>query len=750
VVLEDLHWSDEATLDVLRLLARRIEGLGALVLATYRDELARDHGLRIVLGEVGASRGVTRLAPAPLSVDAVAELAGSAGPDAGELHRRTAGNPFFVSEVLASGGAEMPDSVRDAVLARAARLRPDARRLLEAVAIVPQRTELWLLESLAAEDFGALEGCVASGMLRADRDAVAFRHEIARIAIEETLPPDRALSLHRAALAALGGRGVDLARLAHHAEAAGDEEAVLRHAPAAAERAAELGAHREAAAQFERALRFSGGLAAERRAHLLERRSYECYLTDRIAEAIDARRLALDEHRRAGDRVREGDAHRWLSRLVWFLGDNATAEDEARRSVELLQQQEPGRELAMAYSNMAHLRMLATDRAGAASWGRRAIDLAERLGEVEILAHALNNVGTAELQAGRVGGRAKLERSLELALDAGLEEHVARAYTNLGAAPVRAHQYALADRYLDAGLAYCRERDLDSWLLYMTGWKARSDLDQGRWAAATDGASAVLRHPGVAVPSRITPLVVLGLVRARRGDPDAWPPLDEALELARGTGELQRLAPVAAARAEARWLSGEDDRIAVETDEALALAAEVGDPWPIGELCAWRRRGGIGYAGPAAAEPFRLELEGDAAAAAAAWSALGCPYEAALALATSDDEPARRRGLAELRRLGGQPAAARVARALREGGARDVPGGPRASTLRNPAGLTRRELDVLALVADGLRNAEIASHLFLSEKTVAHHVSSILRKLGVRSRGQAAAEASRLGIAKDR
>ncbi len=251
-------------------------------------------------------------------------------------------------------------------------------------------------------------------MLHADRDAVSFRHELARLAIEDALAPHRRLLLHRRALAVLAAapRGrADPARLAHHAEAAGDGDAVLRHAPAAAERAAAVGAHREAAEQFARALRFADALAPDRRAELLERRSYECCLTDRIRDAIDARRRALEERRAAGDRRREGDAHRWLSRLAWFEADNATAEEEARSAVELLEALAPGRELAMAYSNTAHIRMLSGDDGDTARWGERAIELAERLQETEILAHALNNLGTAELRVGSPAGREKLESS---------------------------------------------------------------------------------------------------------------------------------------------------------------------------------------------------------------------------------------------------------------------------------------------------------------------------------------------------
>jgi DNA-binding CsgD family transcriptional regulator/tetratricopeptide (TPR) repeat protein len=750
LVIEDMHWADEATLDVVRLLGRRLERLPLAVVLTYRDEhLDRAHPLRVVLGDLSAP-GITRLVLRPLSPAAVAALAGDTTVDADALARRTGGNPFFVTEVLAARGAEMPATVRDAVLGRAARLGEPARGILDAVSIFPPRAELALLEACVPGYPDGLDECLTSGMLHTEGAAVAFRHEIARVALDGELTPHDRVRLHRAALRALGrALPPDPARLAYHAEGAGDREAVLRWAPVAAARAALVGSHREAAKQYARALREAEALDPERRAELYERCSYECYLTDQMPEALDARLRALAEHRARGDRVREGDAHRWVSRLRWFLGENEAAESEAQAALDVLEGLPPGPELAMAYSNMSQLRMLARHSEDAVVWGERAIALASRLGEDEILVHALNNVGAAQYQAGDPEGRATLERSLELALAGGLEEHAARAYTNIASQALQQRDYATAGEYLGRGIAYCREHDVDSWRLYMTGWLARLHFDRGRWDEAADAAATVLRYPNPAAPSRIKPLTVIGRLRSRRGDPEAWQPLDEALRLAEGMAELQRLAPVAVARAEAHWLAGELDLVADETESTLAVALRGCDPWAAGELAVWRRRAGVRERVPEAglAEPWALELAGRPEAAAERWDALGCPYESALALASAEGEEPLRRSLAELERLGAVRTAAAVAHTLRtRHGVRGIAVGPRAATRANPGGLTGRELDVLELVSEGLRNREIAARLYVSEKTVHHHVSAILRKLAVPTRGQAAAEAARLGI----
>ena len=742
-VLEDLHWADEATLDVLRLLARRVETLPALVVVSYRDdELARTHPLRIVLGELTTNQAVRRLKLAPLSQAAVAQLAEPHDVDSDELYHKTAGNPFFVVEVLATGGDELPPTVRDAVFARAARLTLSAKQLLEAVSVVVPQAELWLLDALAGDAIDALDECLTSGMLTSVPAGLAFRHELARLSIEESVAPNRRVELHRRALHALsdppsGAR--DLARLAYHAEAAGDAEAVLRFAPAAGAGAASLAAHREAAAQYARALRFGDRLPAVERAQLLEDRARECYVTDQYDEGIMALEQALELRRTLGDDLHAGDALRRLSEFLWCPGRTAESDRCARDAVTLLEALPPGRELGWAYANLALNCLSAARWEEAIAWGERALALAEGLGDEEIAAHALATIGACS-------DYGQLEESLDRARRAGRADLVGHVFVVLTIIAVEQRRQAEASKYLEVGIAFCSDLGLELFRLYLLAFRARLERDQGRWSEAADSAASVLRIPRTSNRPRIESLVVLALVRARRGDPEVWPPLDKAWDLARPTNELPKFGPVAAARAEAAWLEGDRDAVN-ETRDTLALACERKAPWLVGELAAWRRRAGLdGEFAAEAAEPYAQQLAGHPIEAAELWRQLGCPYEAALALADADEEEPLRRSHAELQALSAAPAAAIVARRLRERGARGVPRGPRPRTRDNPAGLTARELEVLALLADGLRNAEIAERLVVSTKTVNHHVSAILRKLDVRTRGKAGAEAARLGL----
>jgi DNA-binding CsgD family transcriptional regulator/tetratricopeptide (TPR) repeat protein len=750
LVLEDVHWADEATLDVIRLVGRRVTEVPMLLVLSWRDdELDRAHPLRIVLGDLPGSDRVTRLALAGLSPRAVAELAGPAGVDAGELHQWTAGNPFFVTEVLAAGTGLAPRSVQDAVLGRAARLGPAAREVLDAAAVVPGPAELWLLDALAPSAAGALDECLGAGMIVLGGGRVEFRHEIARHVVEESLPPGRRAVLHSAALAALSSQvAPDLARLAHHAEAAGDGEAVLRFAPAAAERAAAAGARREAAGLYARALRFAGALDPAGRAGLLERFAAEAFLTSGYEGAAAALREAVEIHRARRDLLRQGDALRQLAQQlgqdgVWAEGAAALAE-----AVAVLEQVAPGPELARAYSSMAASLGVVDDDA-ALLLGQRAIELAERVGCLDAAGDTLNVVGTVELRRGNLDGLVKLDRSRELAAQAGDELGVARAYAHPAAVLAARREWVLADCYIQPGLAFCRDRGLEAWRGWLTSLAAEAALARGRWDEAASIAAEILawRGEGFSQPgTRVSALVTLARVGARRGEPGYQPFLDEAVAIAKATRVAPAALLIAATRAEAAWLEGAPaPRIGEETEPATELEP-IAARWWAGELEVWHYRAGLGGGDPSRLpEPYRLEITGDAEDAARWWQERGCTYEAALALAGSGDPAALRRALDMLHGLGARPAAAVVARRLHALGELGVRRGPRPATAANPAGLTGRETEVLRLLAAGLSNTEIAVRLVLSGRTVDRHVSAIFGKLGVRTRGEAGEQAARLG-----
>lgn len=750
VVIEDAHWADDATFDLLRFLGRRIGSTRALAIVTYRDDEVRSrHPLRAVLGDLATSASVIRLGVPALSRAAVAELARGFDVDASELHRTTGGNPFFVTEVLAAGGSVMPTTVEDAVNARASRLPDGARGALDLASVIGSEVDPEILTALGATP-SDIEAMLDSGILRAAGPRIAFRHELVRDAVYGGLSVPRRRELHRRVLAWLSHSDVardDPAVLAHHAAEAGDGKAVLRFAPVAAARAAALRAHREARAQYARLIPYLSGLADERRAELLDAYSTECTIGDAFAEGASARRQAIDIWRRLGRPTRVGLGLSLLAQAELGLGRDADAEASNDEAIRVLEPLAPSLELARAYWYGAVICASAGDTAGVVEYGTRAIELCRTLDELPMMANAHNVIGGALLAVGDEEGRAHLARSLALGRELDTPELIADAHVLSGTAAIAAHRFDDAVRELRAAAAIAVERDHDNIRHDAMAKLALALLYLGHLNEAADAAMAVAARPLVAAYSRMTALLALGRLRARRGDPGAMEVLDEALELAQRSGSPGKALPIRLARAEAAVLSGDTHRALEEAEAARACLPDHRVPWHVGELAYWLASIGKPDEAPtAAAEPYALQSSGAAAAAAAAWDALGCPYEAARARSDADDPAMVRQALDALNELGARPAAAMTACRLRELGVRGIPRGPRPSTLDHPAQLTRRESQVLALLAQGLRNQEISARHAVSARTVDHQVSSILAKLGVRSRTEAVAEAHRLGL----
>jgi DNA-binding CsgD family transcriptional regulator len=631
------------------------------------------------------------------------------------------------------------------MLARVARLSDAARAVAELVSLSPAHLTIPLVEAVHGPAGDAIEEAVSKGVLIADGPRLRYRHELARRAVEQSLSSARRTKLHAATFAALrdfGGEAVPLQRLVHHAEGAGLGDEVLRLAPIAAREAARSSAHREAARLYALALDQGAQLDAAALAELLEARAHECMLTNLPDQSIAARVEALELRRRMNQTLQEGVDLRWLARLHWLKDADPIAHTYAEAAVAVLERLPPGRELAMAYSTMSQLQMVTDHTAGAVAWGGRAIALANEIGDVEALVHSLNNVGTAQLQV-EASDEAwqSLERSLALAIQHGLEEHAARAFNNLQTVSVLHREYARAFEYAERGIAFCEERDLDLYTARLHIRRAYACIEFGRW----HDAERDLLRLGLALTlsplEQATSGFVRGLLQMRRGDEEAEDKLVGLTDVLRRIGVQLWYIATASACAEAAWLRGDADAVEAVAQSALELANEFGEPWRIGQLAMWLKRAGRPWHGPLRniAHPYTLELADAWREAADEWTRLGCPYDRGLAL-LAGDEAALREAADIFDALGARPGAEVARRRLRALGARGLRRGRYEHARKDPHGLTRREREIHDLLVRGMSNEDIALRLHRSTRTIEHHVSAILAKLGVASRAGAIAK----------
>jgi DNA-binding CsgD family transcriptional regulator len=741
LVLEDVHWADDATLDSITVLGRRIGSLPALLVLTYRRGEAAQP-LRSALGAIRAEDCVF-VQLEPLSERAVASLAGDG---AGDVYAATAGNPFYVTELLAAPPVDgtLPASIANAVLGRASRLDASARRLVELVSVVPGRAATSVLDAVMPEWPAAAEEPERRQLLDVDTRWVRFRHELARNAIRTNVPAAARRRLHAEILEALLGAGADPADIVHHAEAAGAEDVVAEYALVAARRAAALESNREAYSHYVRASDFADRLRAAERAALFEELAQLAYVVGRLDDAFAASGRAIALHAELGDEAAVGRCTRFESRLHWFAGAGAPARIKAREAVAILEPLGDSVELARAYGGMSQLAMLAGDPEQAFSWGERALELADRLGDEHTRVHALVNVGTTRAQLDHRETAALLEA--HATADAlGEREEATRALGNLGYVLMSWAMPEPAARYLEDSLAYAERHEVHNLASYIRTALAWLRLRAGAWDEAERMTNRELER-GAPV-SQLLASTVLAELAVRRGDADAEQRLAELALQADRAGDLQRVAPVL--ELETDWALTSGAPLPAERFEQL-----VEDFRPHGGLTGW-----AGCRVAAWAAVAGLELDGgepttppldamrrrDWPAAADAFGKAGWSYDRALMLSLTGDEASLADALEVARMLGAEPLTRRVASRMRNLGL-SVPHGPRESTRANPAGLTARQLQVLALLADGLTNAEIAEQLVVSPRTAEHHVAAVLTKLGAPSRRDAARRAEELGL----
>jgi len=747
VVVEDIHWADESTLDLIKFLARRINRTHSILILSYRDEeIDTGHPLRSIFGNLPNSETI-RIRLYPLSETAVNALMKNAGIKNEKLYEKTSGNPFYVTEVIASKNEELPSSVKDAVIAHTSKLPTDTKKLLEIISVIPTKVEFDFLKKLINNAEEHIDLCINKALLITENELISFRHELARLAILDSVSEMKRIQLHQKVLDTLlqdDNKHTLLAQIVHHAVQARDKNAIVKYAPLAAKQASILHSHREAALHYQTAIENSKDLPIEEKLKLFEGRYNECFLTAQHKEAIKACESIQAILQDLNEPFQLGENYRKLSVSFESLTESSKYEEYIEKAIKILKNLPPSPQLAMTYSTRSSIYMGNEKPYLAKEYGEKALKLARTLNEPRTEIHALINIGIAKMYINDEMGERDLIKSLSLAQSQEFYTGVLRAFVNLGLCNLARKNFENAQKYFTEGISYCHENDLDMFRLNMIGGLSKIILDHGDWNKASEKAEYVLRQEIVDPLDQRIAFAVIGIIRARRNDPEALINFDKSIPTPDKKGECAFIAKMA--KAEAYWLSNKLDQVIEEIETNNLHIMESNNPWKIGELSFWLWKAGrLSEIPKNIAKPYLLQIKGDWRGAVEEWKKLNCPYQEALALADGDED-SKREALSILESLGATGTINLIKQEMRKEGIKNIPQGPRESTKKNPAGLTKRQLEVLRLLPEGLSNSEIASKLFVSPKTIDHHISAILSKLNLHSRAEAANFARTNGI----
>jgi DNA-binding NarL/FixJ family response regulator/tetratricopeptide (TPR) repeat protein len=797
VVFEDLHWADSESITLFERLAEPECGPLTLV-GTYRpDAVHRRHPVSDLLHLLERRHAVVHVRLLRLSPVEVGAFLGAVYGRAPSyrvieaLHTRTGGNPYFLEELLAAAGDDvdpeqlvdlrLPWSSAELMRRQLDDLDADDRCVLEAAAVLGQRIEFDVLATVAGkgerELIDVLRRLVAQGLLlEVEHDVFSFRHALAREAIQEELLGREKRRLHRAALDALTGcDSCDLAAVAHHAAGAGDHERLVD--------AARRGSHQylDEGSTYQALQLAELGLAeADDDPTLLAVASRAAWLSGLVTDASAHNRHRLDVARASGDLEAESATLRLQVRLEWEMGDHQEMARRVGEVVALLDRLADGHEKGMGMALLAQAAMLREDVAAATSWADRALALADSLGDDAVRAHALTEKGSMLVQTERYDeGSSLLEEAADLGERLGDDVVVARALHNLVRTDSRPRDAAVARQQLERMRLAAERVGFDSMagaahsqgLADLAEWEgdldaARAALDDGRRAdrgylLTAKGSWFAVHEAGLALEAGDIAAAADITEQLRQG-PGRKAPWYAGLEchVSSVTGDLPGARLALARLVDLGGEPGQGSLSGGMVHDVVSAALRAGiaahELRPLVALV--REEAGTQDPSAAARSLVDAQLEeaaGDPAVALAGFeraadadrwlypSERGTAHVGAArcAIATGDLDRAKDHVAAAERLLArwhGWRVEELEAVRRRLGGGTEPAG---------PAVLTPREREVVALIAEGLTNAELAARLFISPKTAAVHVSNVLAKLGMSSRTEVATWAIREGIA---